>query len=130
FLDQLNIKNTTNTDNVGNTMGQNLAILNTPFKFFFCPSDDAQGVRADNIRANLQGVTITLSNYKGVNGSNWCWGTFVNNGPTNTLPAPGSDCDGLQRGNGMFFRLDFLKKQRLANITDGTSNTYMFGEDI
>jgi prepilin-type N-terminal cleavage/methylation domain-containing protein/prepilin-type processing-associated H-X9-DG protein len=119
----LRINNTTNTDTNGNTMGQNLAILNTPIKVFFCPSDDAQGQRADNIRANLQGVMITLSNYKGVNGSNWCWGTFINN-------QPGGDCDGLQRGNGMFYRLDFQKKKRIAEVTDGTSNTFMIGEDI
>jgi prepilin-type N-terminal cleavage/methylation domain-containing protein/prepilin-type processing-associated H-X9-DG protein len=123
LLEQLNIRNTTNTENVGNTMGQNLPILNTSFKFFFCPSDDAVGQRADNVRANLQGALITLSNYKGVNGSNWCWGTFINNGPTN-------DCDGLQRGNGMFYRLDFRAKKRLTDVPDGTSNTYMLGEDI
>ncbi len=131
--EQLQILNTTNaaTDTAGKTLGQNLPILSTLVKTFFCPSDIALQAKADNIRANLQGVTITLSNYKGVNGSNWCWGTFINNGPASTLTIPGvADCDGLQRGNGMFFRLDFMKKQRLASITDGTSNTYMFGEDI
>jgi prepilin-type N-terminal cleavage/methylation domain-containing protein/prepilin-type processing-associated H-X9-DG protein len=121
--DRLNIRNTTNTEANGNTMLQNQALLNTTIKFFFCPSDDAQSKQADNIRANLQGVMVTLSNYKGVNGSNWCWGTFVNNGPTN-------DCDGLQRGNGVFYRLDFQKKKRLTDITDGTSGTFMIGEDI
>jgi prepilin-type N-terminal cleavage/methylation domain-containing protein/prepilin-type processing-associated H-X9-DG protein len=121
--DLLNIRNTTHTDPNGNTFLQNQALLNTPIKVFFCPSDDAISRQADNLRANLQGVMVTLSNYKGVNGSNWCWGTFVNNGPTN-------DCDGLQRGNGMFYRLDFQKKKRLTDVTDGTSNTFMIGEDI
>jgi prepilin-type N-terminal cleavage/methylation domain-containing protein/prepilin-type processing-associated H-X9-DG protein len=131
--EQLQIQNTTNlaSDTAGKTLGQNLTILATPIKSFFCPSDVAIQKKADNIRANLQGVTITLSNYKGVNGSNWCWGNTIVNGPASTLTIAGvSDCDGLQRGNGVFFRLDFLKKQRLANITDGTSNTFMFGEDI
>jgi prepilin-type N-terminal cleavage/methylation domain-containing protein/prepilin-type processing-associated H-X9-DG protein len=131
--EQLQILNTTNaaTDTAGKTLGQNLNILSTNIKSFFCPSDVAIQKKADNIRANLQGVTVTLSNYKGVNGSNWCWGTYINNGPASTLTISGvADCDGLQRGNGVFFRLDFMKKQRLANITDGTSNTYMFGEDI
>ena len=122
--EQLQILNQTDTDPTGNTFGQNQAILTTTIKFFFCPSDTAMQKKTDTIRANLQGVPITLSNYKGVNGSNWCWGTFTN--PGTTSPA----CDGLLNGNGVFFRRDFQKKQRLANITDGTSNTFMFGEDI
>src|SRR5262245_642197 len=129
--DQLQILNTTNAANeTGKTLGDNLPILNTAIRSFFCPSDVAMQKRADDSRPNLQGVTITLSNYKGVNGSNWCWGTYINNGPASTQTSPGSDCDGLQRGNGVFYRLDFMKKQRLANITDGTSSTFMFGEDI
>jgi prepilin-type N-terminal cleavage/methylation domain-containing protein/prepilin-type processing-associated H-X9-DG protein len=131
--EQMQILNTTNasSESSGKTLGQNLSVLATPIKAFFCPSDVAIQTKADNVRANLQGVTITLSNYKGVNGSNWCWGTYINNGPPASLNSPVfPDCDGLQRGNGIFYRLDFLKKQRLANITDGTSNTFMFGEDI
>lgn len=123
LLEGLNIKNTTPTEAVGNTMGQSLPLLTTNIKFLFCPSDSAISKKADDIRANLQGAMITLSNYKGVNGSNWCWGTFTNNGPTN-------DCDGLQRGNGMFYRLDYAKKKTIAEILDGTSGTFMIGEDI
>ena len=118
---QLNIQNKTNTETLGNTFGQNQTLLNTPISFFFCPSDDSK--KADNARANLQGVTVTMSSYGGVNGSNWCWGTFTNNGPTN-------NCDGLQVGDGMFYRIDFQKKKRMTDIRDGTSNTYMIGEDI
>ena len=121
--DSLQIRNLTPADTNGNTFLQNQALLATHINVFFCPSDTALQKKTDDIRANLQGVKITLSNYKGVNGSNWCWGTFVNNGPTN-------DCDGLLRGNGVFYRQDHAKKQRLADITDGTSNTMMFGEDI
>jgi prepilin-type N-terminal cleavage/methylation domain-containing protein/prepilin-type processing-associated H-X9-DG protein len=120
---QLNIRNTTPTEANGNTFLQNQALLATSIKFFFCPSDDAQGKVSDTIRANLQGVTVTLSNYKGVNGSNWCWGTFTNNGPT-------GNCDGLQAGDGLFYRIDFQKKKKLTDITDGTSGTFMIGEDI
>jgi prepilin-type N-terminal cleavage/methylation domain-containing protein/prepilin-type processing-associated H-X9-DG protein len=120
---QMNILNTTPTEPTGNTMGQNVSILNMNIKSFFCPSDDAQGRRADSIRANLQGVQITLSNYKGVNGSNWCWGTFVNNGPS-------GNCNGLGVGDGVFYRLDFQNKKRITDLVDGSSNTFMIGEDI
>src|SRR5262249_24715581 len=41
--EQLQIKNTTPTEPVGKTLGQSLPLLSTPIKFFFCPSDDAQG---------------------------------------------------------------------------------------
>jgi len=120
---QLNILNKTDVEPLGNTLGMNVAILNLTVKSFFCPSDDAISRQADNIRANLQGVMITLSNYKGVNGSNWCWGTDTNNGPTN-------NCNGLTAGDGAFYRRDFAKKKTLMSITDGTSNTIIIGEDI
>ena len=39
-------------------------------------------------------------------------------------------CDGLTSGNGVFNRDDLKAPARLAKITDGTSNTFLLGEDI
>jgi prepilin-type processing-associated H-X9-DG protein len=63
------------------------------------------------------------TNYKGVAGSNWAWGSFVNAGPT-------GNTNGLDAGDGIFYRSDFNRPLTLLAITDGTSNTLMIGEDI
>ena len=108
---------------------QNVAVLRTVVQTFVCPSDDG-GPAAHRHRPahNLEGQDIALTNYKGVSGSNWAWtttggGNWVNGGPAN-------DQEGLLRGNGLFFRRDFVPKLRLTDILDGTSNTFMVGEDI
>ena len=64
---------------------------------------------------------MSTSNYKGVTGDCWGYGTFRNK--------PG-DGDGLTKGNGVFSRGDIKLKTKMASITDGTSNTFMVGEDI
>src|SRR5262249_39741947 len=66
---------------------------------------------------------IGVTNYKGVGGSNWCWGDFYNLGPTGT-------CDGLRNGDGLFYRDDWKRALCLNQIPDGCSQTLMVGEDI
>jgi prepilin-type N-terminal cleavage/methylation domain-containing protein/prepilin-type processing-associated H-X9-DG protein len=106
-----------------NTLGQSQASIAKPVKPFFCPSDQAVGVRASTDRQNLEGVPVGLTNYKGVSGSNWCWGLYINDGP-------GGNCNGLNFGDGLFYRDDWKAQLRLTDVLDGTSNTLMIGEDI
>ena len=101
-------------------------VLATPIKTLFCPSDTASGTPIRSDRTNLEGQPIAVTNYKGVSGQNWQWGEARWN---NVLGANGSK-DGLGNGDGLFYRLDSNKKIRLADIIDGTSNTFMIGEDI
>jgi len=97
------------------------AIHATQVKTFLCPGDNSSST-AKTDRAN--GSLLTAStNYKGVAGNNWCWGAYANTGPT-------GDCNGLDNGNGMFFRSDDNRPLRLEQMQDGTSNTLMIGEDL
>jgi prepilin-type N-terminal cleavage/methylation domain-containing protein/prepilin-type processing-associated H-X9-DG protein len=117
-------------------------VVATQVKTFLCPSDDSsQGPRTD--RANLTGMLVGLTNYKGVAGGNW--GYYRNAQLTNDAGRPpniatdarwinpstiNGSYNGLNDGDGLFFRADYRTKRRITDITDGTSNTFMIGEDI
>lgn len=97
-----------------------------------CPSDNGPSPRTD--RANLEGYNIGITNYKGVAGGNWgngearwLWGSP--NGPFGG-PLGTNDHAGVLNGNGIFWRTDYLKRKTLSHIEDGTSNTFMIGEDV
>jgi prepilin-type processing-associated H-X9-DG protein len=95
-------------------------------KTFLCPSDVAinQGPRTDQYNMP-PGFALGQTNYKGVIGSTW---VYSNEARWNNQP-PGSP-DGLEYGNGMFYRNSFQQKRRLSDATDGTSNTFLVGEDV
>lgn len=81
---------------------------------------------------NLQGFAVGHANYKGVSGANW--GEDKGEGvqiPTDwrSRGANGS-FDGLAEGDGVLCRSDYLRHPRLADITDGTSHTFLLGEDV
>jgi prepilin-type processing-associated H-X9-DG protein len=105
------------------SLGQCTDLLSMPVKTYFCPSDNARVQGVSTNRANLEGIPVGLTNYKGVSGSNWCWGDWYNPGPT-------GDCNGLKAGDGLFYPEDWHSPRRLTDITDGMSNTFMVGEDI
>lgn len=105
----------------------------TSLKTFFCPSDIAllSSNTPSTTRSDMQiwnNGPAGLCNYKGVTGSNWCWGTWPNVGANGNC-----DCfyqNGTGLGDGIFFRTDILFRQRMPEITDGLSNTLMIGEDV
>jgi len=86
-----------------------------------CPSDLSPETR--NNTANWAAVPMGTTSYKGVSGGNWAWGNYP------FTPTGGSN-NGLDLGNGIFWRSDYGRKLRMENIADGTSNTLMIGEDI
>jgi prepilin-type N-terminal cleavage/methylation domain-containing protein/prepilin-type processing-associated H-X9-DG protein len=116
------------------TMQQAQAYVQQPVKTFLCPSDDAYNGLPRTDEANIgtsfsSGVIITVgqTNYKGVCGDNWAWGTYQ------FTDAKGNN-NGLDNGNGIFYRSDGSGSGhgplRMTVIKDGTSNTFMIGEDI
>jgi prepilin-type N-terminal cleavage/methylation domain-containing protein/prepilin-type processing-associated H-X9-DG protein len=102
------------------TAGTN--IYSTQIKTYLCPSDGSStNPRTD--RANTPGYAAGNTNYRGVSGSNWCWGNYYNLG-TN------GDCNGLDNGDGVFFRADENFPNGFAAVSDGLSNTFFVGEDV
>jgi prepilin-type N-terminal cleavage/methylation domain-containing protein/prepilin-type processing-associated H-X9-DG protein len=104
------------------TFASNLTVYGTQITVFQCPSDDSSKV-ARTDRANTGGYACGSTNYRGVSGSNWAWGSYTNTGPS-------GNNNGLDVGDGIFYRSDDGRPLTLLGITDGTSNTLMIGEDI
>ncbi len=97
---------------------------------FLCPADPSShtGPRSDD--RNLghiykPNIPAGQTNYKGVSGANWMWGD-----PPWHNPGTNGSWDGLNHGDGIFYRMDWQYPKSMAAITDGTSNTLMVGEDL
>jgi prepilin-type N-terminal cleavage/methylation domain-containing protein len=134
FIEQGNVYNATGLpSNPNQTIAGAGASVQAQIPTFLCPSDPSTSIGPRTDEANIgssfnyggPAITVGQTNYKGVCGSNWAWGSYVV-----TDPAPAYGSNGLDAGNGVFFRTDYTKKKKLTNITDGTSNTFMIGEAI
>jgi prepilin-type N-terminal cleavage/methylation domain-containing protein/prepilin-type processing-associated H-X9-DG protein len=94
---------------------------------FLCPSDLALGASPVHEQSHYMRTTnplAGLTNYKGVQGANFCWGPWANPG-TN-----GNDCEPWFHGDGIFYPMVWEHPKRLTDIKDGTSTTFMIGEDV
>jgi prepilin-type N-terminal cleavage/methylation domain-containing protein/prepilin-type processing-associated H-X9-DG protein len=99
----------------------------TQVSLYLCPSDSSSAApRTD--RANTS-LACGMTNYRGVSGSNWAWGTYI-------VAGPSGNTNGLDAGDGLFFRSDGgsgglgATRVTIQGIGDGSSNTFMVGEDI
>lgn len=129
YIDQGALATTYNIPN--GTMLAAQAGLATPIVVLTCPA--VASLEKSNPAtdwANINGISMSLTNYRGVSGSNW----GVNTGSTFATaypvadPDPAVGQDGLDKGNGMFYRTSGKRKLAFVGITDGTSNTLMIGE--
>jgi prepilin-type N-terminal cleavage/methylation domain-containing protein/prepilin-type processing-associated H-X9-DG protein len=115
------------------TLASAQAALATVIPVLQCPAAAEASPTATDW-PNLNGITMAITNYKGCMGSNW--GYNVSSTFTTTYPVADPSVsnanlakDGLDHGNGVFYRSDGARKLTLRGITDGTSNTFMIGED-
>ncbi len=116
-----------NIDTVTLQTAYNAGFLSVTIKPLLCPADTPADALKQN-RADLGSNVIGLTNYKGVSGANWEWGGFNIAGTASCITP--NDMYGLGDGDGVFFRGDGNKKKKLTDIRDGTSNTFLVGEDL
>ena len=108
-----------------------LQFVATPLPLVLCPADPftaATPVRSGV--ANLpKDMVVGLTNYKGVVGALWTYGDF---GIAFSGLDPNGDWPGLDRSDGILTRSDVRRvpSLRLVHVRDGTSNTFLIGEDL
>lgn len=137
YFEQKNMYELANISGNGalNANQQSLTVIATVLPILTCASDQTLPRTRTN-SADLGGTLVAVTSYKGVSGANWgadhypltqeaAFSTAYSNASVD-----GSK-NGLENGDGLFWRGDIRKgTMRLAEISDGTSNTYMIGEDV
>jgi prepilin-type N-terminal cleavage/methylation domain-containing protein/prepilin-type processing-associated H-X9-DG protein len=109
-----------------NTLRQSSAQIAVQIKTFLCPSDPGSWKGPRTNAADMGSVPVGQTNYKGVSGANWGWGDARWHNPS-TIDG---SFDGLADADGMFYRYDWTNPRRMTSVSDGTSNTFMIGEDL
>ena len=123
YIDQLNLWNQAAIPTVAL---QNSPSIAATIPIFNCPSDSLAGSASRDelshyLRTNLR---VGMTNYKGVQGANFCWGDWANPG-TN-----GHGCEPWGDGDGVFYPMNFVYRLGWRDLKDGLSSTMMIGEDV
>jgi prepilin-type N-terminal cleavage/methylation domain-containing protein/prepilin-type processing-associated H-X9-DG protein len=113
-----------------NTLYDSRDVAAAQLRLFLCPSDNSSqdGPRPDAADLGVffpPFIPAGQTNYKGVSGANWAWGD-----PRWRNPGTNGSWDGLNHGDGLFYRYDWTETKTLASVSDGTSNTSLAGEDV
>jgi prepilin-type N-terminal cleavage/methylation domain-containing protein/prepilin-type processing-associated H-X9-DG protein len=95
-------------------------LLRTPLDLIRCPSD-GNSIQPSEEQYVFGGVQVTVSNYKGNLGDTWMWGRWAGDRNFNLEHPPQP---------GMFYRNTYLVPVSLRKVIDGTSHTFLIGEDV
>ncbi len=118
--------------NIPNATIDGSGVVGTKIATYLCPSDPgtAAGVLPDQSRylyAAGPARPVGVTNYKGVMGDVFFSGPWFN---TTAEYAGYWATDPWCCGNGAVVPSDWSRKKALLSITDGTSNTFLAGEDV
>lgn len=97
--------------------------MRTPLPVLHCPSDGSAD-RTSTDQWQWEGTPVALTNYKGSIGDNRMGGS------QSMHPGREPDCISTGKCPGLFHRLTYQVPVTIADIRDGTSNTFMVGEDV
>lgn len=109
---------------------------------YLCPSDSGNslGTYLDSTqymkgRGRNEGTMAGITNYFGCGGSMNPWQEPYTNpgtgGPSPDLsPSHAWNHDPWRNGDGVLFASSFRKPRKIAKIVDGTSHTFLLGEDV
>jgi prepilin-type N-terminal cleavage/methylation domain-containing protein/prepilin-type processing-associated H-X9-DG protein len=112
---------------VGNP--RNAPLWRTALPFLFCPSDGENRKlwrNSDPVPLIEQppNSEVYATNYKG------CIGDARLGNTGSIFPGTEPDCHNTVRCNGLLWRVNSERPVRIAEIVDGTSNTFCIGEDL
>lgn len=122
------------TGDVPNATLADSGIIAEQIAVLLCPSDpySKRGPRLD--AGNLEGVPVGQTNYKAVSGANWGADAsqpgLTDIGTDWKNPGTNGSYDGLNDGDGMMWRTNINDPISLNDATDGTSHTFLIGEDL
>jgi prepilin-type processing-associated H-X9-DG protein len=91
--------------------------------FLKCPSDPSSK-KLMTTQFQWEGTEIASTNYKGVLGDGRMGGS------TSIHPSPIADCHNTSPCPGLFYRNNYQDALTIDSIKDGTTNTFMIGEDV